>query len=109
MSRKQYAFLVVLVAASGLVGGIVSHWLFMTRTAYAQNQFPPSLQYWPPDSLKNEVSRWYKSAFSGSHKVIIAREFRLVDERGQIRGRLYVDKKGHGQLDLLPMARGMNE
>ena len=38
-------------------------------------------------------------------RTIVAEEFRLVDGEGKLRGRLYVDAEGRGQVELLPGAR----
>ena len=37
--------------------------------------------------------------------IVIAQEFRLVDEMGDLKGRMYVDIDGKGQLELLPAGR----
>lgn len=58
MRRSQYLLIVTLTVISGLVGGAASNWLFMERTVVAQEE--------------------------KHNKVIIAEEFRLVDEDGKI-------------------------
>ena len=39
------------------------------------------------------------------NRVVIAEEFRLVDKDGNLCGRLYVDDRGRGELDLLPQTK----
>lgn len=58
MRRRQFLLLMVLTVAAGLVGGAVSNWILMARTAEAQ------------ETKKHE-------------KVVIAEEFRLVDKTGK--------------------------
>ena len=58
MKRRQYLLLITLTVIAGLIGGAVSNWLFMARTAEAQE-------------TKNH------------EKVVIAEEFRLVDKDGK--------------------------
>ena len=79
MKQRDYWFLVVLVVLSGLIGGAVSNWLFVSQDVSVQMARP----------------------------VVVAEEFRLVDKDGNLRGRLYVDEQGRGQLDLVPGSRAM--
>ena len=86
MKRGQFMLLVVLVVISGFLGGVVSTWLSDGGFAYAQD-------------YRDLLGKFKKK------KVVVAQEFVLMDENGQICGRLYVDSNGRGQLDLHPMAR----
>ena len=61
MKRRQYLLLLALTVVAGLIGGAVSNWLFMARTAEVQ------------ETKKHE-------------KVVRAEEFRLVDKAGNLRG-----------------------
>ena len=103
MKRRDYWFLVILVVISGLIGGAVSNWLFVSKAVYAQQ---PYLQL--PDSLGlGSTKGRFKKFRKKGQEVVIAQEFRLVDENGQVKGRLYVDDKGHGQLEIHPFARSL--
>ena len=59
MKRRQYLLLVALTVVTGLIGGAVSNWLFMARTAEAQ------------ETKKHE-------------KVVKAEAFLLVNKEGRI-------------------------
>ena len=68
MKRRQYLLLITLTVVAGLIGGAVSNWLFVARTAEAQ------------ETKKHE-------------KVVIAEQFRLVDKEGNLRGAIGLSGK----------------
>jgi len=41
-------------------------------------------------------------------RTLVAEEFRLVDQDGNLCGRLYVDDEGRGQIELLPQGRKLD-
>lgn len=71
MDNRQFKLLVGLVIVSGLVGGALSSRLLPGRPAFAEE----------------------------AGQVVTAREFRLVDEGGQVRAKLRVQKEGGPSLD----------
>ena len=72
MDRRQYLLLVVSAFLAGLVGGVVSGWIFIAA--------------WQPEQ---------------QDRVITAEEFRLVDEEGSVMVRTGIDVI-RGQPSLLP-------
>ena len=60
MNKKQYSMMLVLALIAGLMGGVVSSWFLVGKSAFAEKKAEPQ-------------------------KVIEAREFRLVDENRKIR------------------------
>ena len=99
MRRIHPWFLTVLLVVSAMLGGALSSWMFLPEPACAKGehlQLPDNLP-----SLKKLLEGWQ----SAPQKLVVAQEFRLVDGAGNLRGRLFVDEKGRGQLELLPVAR----
>jgi hypothetical protein len=99
MRRMESWFMVVVLVVSAMVGGALSSWLFLPEVASAQGehlQIPDNVP-----SLKELLDKFQ----SRPQKLVVAQEFHLVDSAGNLRGRLFVDEKGHGQLELLPVAR----
>ena len=73
MNKKQFSLMVTVAVFSGLVGGGISSWLFMTQLVMAQDVSP---------------------------KVIQAQEFQVVDDVGRVRIRLgfgTFDDSGDGE------------
>ncbi len=60
MNRKQYLLLVALTVLAGLIGGAVSNWVFMARSAVAEG-------------------------VPTAEEVVLAKRFILADEKGNIR------------------------
>ncbi len=83
MRRRKYLLLVVLTVIAGLIGGAVSNWLFVVRTAGAQEK------------------RALEVEFEQSKKVVVAEEFRLVDGQGKELGKLAIGTDGHPKLEIL--------
>lgn len=76
MSRKQYSLIVLLALVAGFVGGVISSQIFVSRPIFPQKEPKPQ-------------------------KVVVAKKFRLVDERGVVRAALGLTAKGQPGLGLL--------
>ena len=75
MKRRQYLLLVALTVIAGLIGGAVSSWILMAKTAGVQ------------ETQKHE-------------KVVTAEEFRVIDEEGKTRAMLAMLPDGSPNLVL---------
>ena len=92
-------FLTVLLVVSALIGGALSSWMFLPEAACAREnhaQLPDNLP-----SLRKLLDGWQ----SAPQRLVVAQEFHLVDKAGNLRGRLFVNEKGRGQLELLPVTK----
>lgn len=78
MKKRQYLLLVVLTIVAGLVGGAVSDWVFVARTAEAAKKVSQFEGMIPA------------SQDTTHHKVITAEEFRLVDKGGRLLAELSI-------------------